>query len=91
MMQFAVPSQSLRGTAFCVSVEITDRGKVVAHLVAAPRTTTSTYERLAASGGLRLPLRQATPFANWPPAGWGAAPQGTVRELLDADREDSNQ
>lgn len=71
------------------TVEITDRGKIVAYLVAAPDATPSSYERLAASGALRLPLRHAAPFADWPPAGWRAAPRGTARELLDAEREES--
>lgn len=70
------------------TLDITDRGKVVAHLVAAPETTPSSFERLAASGALRLPLRHASPFADWPPAGWNAAPPGTVRALLDAEREE---
>lgn len=68
------------------TVEITDRGRVVAHLVAPAQPSDSSYDRLAESGALRLPRRQATPFAAWPPPGWQPLPSGTVQELLAQER-----
>jgi len=68
------------------AVDITDRGRVVAHLVAPATPSTSSYARLAESGALRPPVRQATPFAAWPPPGWQPLPVGTVKALLDAER-----
>jgi len=70
------------------TVDITDRGKVVAHLVATTSAPPSSFERLLDAGALRLPLRPAAPFAEWPPSGWDPLPRGAVRALLDAEREE---
>ena len=70
------------------TVDITDRGRVVAHLVAASATNPLGFDRLAEAGALRLPQRRATPFANWPPRDREALPPGTVQSLLDAEREE---
>jgi antitoxin (DNA-binding transcriptional repressor) of toxin-antitoxin stability system len=69
------------------SLDITDRGRVVAHLVAGGPS--SPYERLLASGALRLPTRPQAPPADWPPPEWVPLPTGTVRALLDEDRAES--
>lgn len=68
-------------------ITVTDRGRVVAELVASrnERSSASRYDELIASGSLRPAIERGDPLADFPAI---KLPRGTAARLIHEDRDD---
>ncbi len=69
-------------------VDITDRGQVVAHLVAATGAGSSRYEQHRAAGTIQVGRSRRGALADWPQPIGVTVPLDVIQAAIDAERDE---